>query len=180
MNISIIVGSIREGRIAIKVANWLDREIKKLEFSTLNIDVVDLKEWDLPFFAGRNSPATGIYDQPKQKEWAQKIGSSDAFIFVTPEYNHGLSPVLKNAIDYIYKEWQNKPAAFVSYGGTNGSRSVDQLKQVCASIGMIESNATIELRDIFSRTKGDDFEGNEFDTKALTSVINKLIQYSNV
>ena len=59
MNIQIIVGSIREGRIAIKVANWLEREIRKLEFSTLNIEVVDLQEWDLPFFAGKNSPATG-------------------------------------------------------------------------------------------------------------------------
>lgn len=180
MNIQIIVGSIREGRIAIKVANWLEREIIKLEFSTLNIEVVDLQEWDLPFFAGKNSPATGIYDQPKQQEWAKKIASGDAFIFVTPEYNHGYSPVLKNAIDFLYKEWQAKPSAFVSYGGTNGSRSIDQIKQVCAFIGMIDSNAVIELRDIFSRTKDDDFEGNEFDNKAVKSVINKLIQYANV
>lgn len=95
MNIQIIVGSIREGRVAIKVAHWLLKEIENLGFSTLNVEIVDLKEWDLPFFAGAKSPATGIYDQPKQQDWADKIASGDAFIFVTPEYNHGYSPVLK-------------------------------------------------------------------------------------
>ena len=90
------------------------------------------------------------------------------------------SPVLKNAIDYVFKEWQGKPAAFVSYGGTNGSRSIDQIKQVCASIGMIDSNAVIELRDIGQRNKAEIFEGNQFDNKAVNSIINKLIQYANV
>jgi NAD(P)H-dependent FMN reductase len=83
----------------------------------------------------------------------EKVASGDAFIFITPEYNHGYSPVLKNAIDFVYKEWQSKPSAFVSYGGTNGSRSIDQIKQVCAFIGMIDSNAVIELRDIGQRGK---------------------------
>jgi NAD(P)H-dependent FMN reductase len=180
MNIQIIVGSIREGRVAIKVAEWLLKEIQKLDFSTLNVEIVDLKEWDLPFFAGKNSPASGIYDQPKQQEWAKKVASGDAFIFITPGYNHGYSPVLKNAIDFVYKEWQSKPSAFVSYGGTNGSRSIDQIKQVCAFIGMIDSNAVIELRDIGQRGKSETFEGNEFDNKAVKSVVNKLIQYANV
>ncbi|MBJ9954598.1 MULTISPECIES: NAD(P)H-dependent oxidoreductase [unclassified Acinetobacter] len=180
MNIQIIVGSIREGRVAIKVAEWLLKTINQLEFSTLNVEIVDLKEWDLPFFAGKNSPASGIYDQTKQQEWAKKVASGDAFIFITPEYNHGYSPVLKNAIDYVYKEWQSKPAAFVSYGGTNGSRSIDQIKQVCAFIGMIDSNAVIEIRDIGQRGKTEVFEGNEFDNKAVKSVVNKLIQYANV
>lgn len=180
MKIQIIVGSIREGRVAIKVAEWLHRAINQLEFSTLDVEVVDLKEWDLPFFAGKNSPASGIYDQPKQQQWADKIATGDAFIFVTPEYNHGYSPVLKNAIDYLYKEWKGKPAAYVSYGGTNGSRSIDQFKQVCSFIGMIDSNAVIELRDIFSRNKGETFEGNEFDQKVVKSVVDKLIQYANV
>ncbi|OTG63801.1 NADPH-dependent FMN reductase [Acinetobacter silvestris] len=179
MKIYIIVGSIREGRVAIKIADWLYKQIKQLGFSTVDVEIIDLKVWDLPFFAGKNSPATGIYDQPKQQDWADKITLGDAFIFVTPEYNHGYSPVLKNALDYIYKEWQGKPAAFVSYGGTNGSRSIDQLKQVCTFIGMIDSNAVIEIRDIFSRTKDYTFEGNEFDNKAIQSVIHKLIQYAN-
>lgn len=180
MRIQIIVGSVREGRVAIKVAKWLEKSIKDLDFNTLNIEVVDLKEWDLPFFSGEKSPASGVYDQPKQQDWANKIATGDAFIFITPEYNHGYTPVLKNAIDYIYKEWQRKPAAFVSYGGTNGSRSIDQIKQVCAFIGMIDSNAVLEIRDIGQRGKAEVFEGNDFDHKTLQSIVNKLIQYANV
>jgi len=180
MNIQIIVGSIREGRVAIKVAKWLKKEIQNLEFSTINVEILDLKEWDLPFFAGKYSPASGIYDQPKQQEWADKIASGDAFIFISPEYNQGYSPVLKNALDYIYKEWHGKPSSFISYGSSNGTSSITQIRLICAGLSMIDSNAVIQLRDIFSRTHEESFEGNEFDNKAVKSVVNKLIQYSNV
>ena len=103
MNIQIIVGSIREGRVAIKVAKWLKKEIQNLEFSTINVEILDLKEWDLPFFAGKHSPASGIYDQPKQQEWADKIASGDAFIFISPEYNQGYS-ALQAAAENGYLE----------------------------------------------------------------------------
>ena len=177
MNIQIIVGSIREGRVAIKVAEWLLKEIQKLDFSTLNVEIVDLKEWDLPFFAGKNSPASGIYDQPKQQDWADKIALGDAFIFVTPEYNHGYSPALKNALDYLGKEWQGKPAAYIGYGATNGSRSIDQIRQVGTQLGLVDTNAVIEIRDIFARNKDYSFQGNEFDNKNLKAVVDRLIQY---
>lgn len=180
MNIFIIVGSIREGRTAIKVAEWLSKEINQLDFHTLNTRIVDLKEWNLPLFAGAHPPASGIYDQPRQQEWADHIAQADAFIFISPEYNHGYSAVLKNAIDYLGKEWKSKPFGIVSYGGNNGTSSVEQLKQVCTALDMIDSNAVIQLRDIFNRNKTEHFEGNEFDNKAVASVINKLIQYSNI
>ncbi|WP_174494040.1 NADPH-dependent FMN reductase [Acinetobacter sp. Marseille-Q1623] len=180
MNIFIIVGSIREGRTAIKVAEWLSKEITQLDFNTLNTRIVDLKEWNLPLFAGAHPPASGIYDQPRQQEWADHIAQADAFIFISPEYNHGYSAVLKNAIDYLGKEWKSKPFGIVSYGGNNGTSSVEQLKQVCTALDMIDSNAVIQLRDIFNRNKTEHFEGNEFDNKAVASVINKLIQYSNI
>lgn len=177
MNIQIIVGSVREGRTAIKVARWIEQSIKQYEFSTLKVEIVDLKEWDLPFFAGANPPMTGIYDQPKQQEWADKIATGDAFIFISPEYNHGYSPALKNALDYLGKEWNAKPAGYVSYGGSNGSRSIDQLRQVATQLGMVDTNAVIEIRDIFARNSAAEFEANTFDEKALKSVVDKLIQY---
>lgn len=180
MNIFIIVGSIRQGRTAIKVAEWLSKEINQLDFHTLNTRIVDLKEWNLPLFAGAHPPASGIYDQPRQQEWADHIAQADAFIFISPEYNHGYSAVLKNAIDYLGKEWKSKPFGIVSYGGNNGTSSVEQLKQVCTALDMIDSNAVIQLRDIFNRNKTEHFEGNEFDNKAVASVIKKLIQYSNI
>lgn len=104
MKIQIIVGSIREGRIAIKVARWVQRSIERANFSTVQAELIDLKEWNLPIFSGAHPPITGIYDQPQQQEWADKIASGDAIIFISPEYNHGYSPALKNALDYLGKD----------------------------------------------------------------------------
>ena len=177
MNIQIIVGSVREGRTAIKVAHWVQQAIKSYNFSTVQTELVDLKERNLPLFAGPNPPLSGIYDQPRQQEWADKIAQGDAFIFISPEYNHGYSPALKNALDYLGKEWQGKPAAYIGYGATNGSRSIDQIRQVGTQLGLIDSNAVVEIRDIFSRNRSETFEPNEFDDKTLKQVVDKLIQY---
>lgn len=177
MKIYIVVGSVREGRTAIKVARWVKRSIDQANFSTVQAELVDLKEWNLPIFAGSHPPITGIYDQPKQQHWADKVASGDAFIFISPEYNHGYSPALKNALDYVGKEWQGKPAAYIGYGATNGSRSIDQIRQVGTQLGLIDSNAIIEIRDIFSRNKTEEFEPNDFDEKTLKNVLDKLIQY---
>ena len=178
MLIYIIVGSIREGRVAIKVADWLQHAISELSCNDLETEIVDLKEWGLPLFAGSHPPASGIYDQPKQQQWADRVVQADGFIFISPEYNHGYSPALKNAIDYLGKEWQGKPAAYVGYGATNGSRSISQIRQVTASLGMIDPNAIIEIRDIFKRNKDENFEANEFEVKGLAALVAKLQKYN--
>ena len=178
MLIYIIVGSVREGRTAIKVANWVNDCIPSFELKDLSVEVVDLKQWDLPLFAGSHPPATGIYDQPKQQQWADKIALADAFILISPEYNHGYSPALKNALDYVGKEWQAKPAAFIGYGATNGSRSISQIRQVASSLGMIDPNAILEIRDIFKRNQDETFEANEFEVQGLQAMLHKLLKYT--
>lgn len=177
MLIYIIVGSVREGRTAIKVANWVQQAASELALNNIQTEIVDLKEWDLPIFAGAHPPASGIYDQPKQQAWADKIATADAFILISPEYNHGYSPALKNALDYLGKEWQGKPAAYIGYGSTNGSRSIDQIRQVGTQLGLIDSNATLEIRDIFKRNKEQIFEANEFEVKGLKAMLEKLQKY---
>ncbi|MCU4377672.1 NADPH-dependent FMN reductase [Acinetobacter haemolyticus] len=177
MLIYIIVGSVREGRTAIKVANWVQQATSELALNNIQTEIVDLKEWDLPIFAGAHPPASGIYDQPKQQAWADKIATADAFILISPEYNHGYSPALKNALDYLGKEWQGKPAAYIGYGSTNGSRSIDQIRQVGTQLGLIDSNATLEIRDIFKRNKDENFEANEFEVKGLKAMLEKLEKY---
>ena len=178
MLIYIIVGSIREGRTAIKVANWLQHAIGELSIASLTTEIVDLKQWALPIFAGAHPPATGIYDQPKQQDWADKIAQADGFIFISPEYNHGYSPALKNALDYLGKEWSGKSAAYVGYGSTNGSRSIDQIRQVGTQLGLIDSSAVLEIREIFKRNKDENFEANEFELKGLAALISKLQKYN--
>ena len=177
MKIQVVIGSVREGRTAVKVARWIQKSIESYDFSTVEVELVDLKEWDLPIFAGAHPPATGIYDQPKQQQWADKIATADAFILISPEYNHGYSPALKNALDYIGKEWQGKPAAYIGYGSTNGSRSIDQIRQVGTQLGLIDSNAILEIRDIFRRNQTKAFEANEFEIKILNVIIEKLQKY---
>ncbi|MBP9787402.1 MAG: NAD(P)H-dependent oxidoreductase, partial [Acinetobacter sp.] len=103
-----------------------------------------------------------------------------AFIFISPEYNHGYSPALKNALDYVGKEWQGKAAAFIGYGSTKGSRSMSQIRQVASSLGLVDPNAVIEIRDIFKRNKDENFEANEFEVKGLAALITKLQQYNIV
>lgn len=177
MLIYIIIGSVREGRTAIKVAHWVYEYLTQTALPDLQVELIDLKSWDLPLFSGSHPPATGIYDQPKQQVWANKIAQADGFIFITPEYNHGYSPALKNALDYLGKEWQAKPAAFIGYGTTNGSRSISQIRQVSSSLGIIDPNAVIEIRDIFKRNKEEKFEANEFEQKGLQDIIEKLQKY---
>ena len=178
MLIYIIVGSIREGRTAIKVANWLQHAIGELSIASLTTEIVDLKQWALPIFFFFYPPASGIYDQPKQQDWADKIAQADGFIFISPEYNHGYSPALKNALDYLGKEWSGKSAAYVGYGSTNGSRSIDQIRQVGTQLGLIDSSAVLEIREIFKRNKDENFEANEFELKGLAALISKLQKYN--
>lgn len=128
-------------------------------------------------FSGSHPPATGIYDQPKQQQWADKIALADAFIFISPEYNHGYSPALKNALDYLGKEWQGKPAAFIGYGTTNSSRGISQIRQVSSSLNMVDANAILEIRDIFKRNKEENFEANQFEIDGLKQILEKLIKY---
>jgi len=87
-------------------------------------------------------------------------------------------PALKNALDYIGKEWAGKPAAYIGYGATNGSRSIDQIRQVATQLGLVDSNAVLEIRDIFSRNSAEQFEPNPFDEKGLQAALKKLIKYA--
>ena len=122
-NIQIILGSTREGRFGETVAKWFYGVAESRE--DLATEFIDLRDWPLPFFAESMGPSGGNYAE-EAKPWAAKIAEGDGFVIVTPEYNHGYPAVLKNAMDHLYREWNNKPIAFVSYGcEAGGSRSVE-------------------------------------------------------
>jgi NAD(P)H-dependent FMN reductase len=130
--IGIILGSTRPNRNGEQVANWvfeIARGRNDAEF-----ELVDLRDYPLPHLDEPLPPSLGQYQNDHTKEWADKIASFDGFVFVTPEYNHGTSGVLKNAIDYLYAEWNNKAAAFVSYGSVGGARAIEHLRAVCSEL----------------------------------------------
>jgi NAD(P)H-dependent FMN reductase len=97
-------------------------------------ELLDIKDFTLPLLDEPYPPSRGNYSQPHTRAWAAAIAPFDAYVFVTPEYNHGTSGALKNAIDFLYREW-NKAAAFVSYGGTGGTRAVGSERRLSAARG---------------------------------------------
>jgi NAD(P)H-dependent FMN reductase len=143
IKVAIIVGSTRPGRKAEVVARWVHELAQKR--GDAEFELVDLKDFNLPLLDEPMPPAMGKYSQPHTKAWAAKIDTFDAFIFVTPEYNHGTSGALKNAIDYLYREWNNKAAGFVGYGSTGGTRAVEQLRLVMGELLVADVRAQVAL-----------------------------------
>lgn len=153
LKILIIVGTTRQNRFSEKAAAYILQEATKLQ--GIEPELVDLRDYPLPFFDEPTPPsmfemAKHEYKNEVAKKWTQKIAEADGFIIVTAEYNHGYPAVLKNAMDYLYKEWNRKPVGFVSYGSALGARAVEQLRQVAVELQMAPIRPAIHIpTDIF-------------------------------
>ena len=134
LKVAIILGSVRPGRRGEPVAKWVYEAAKKRRDA--EFELVDLIDFNLPHLDEPMPPSLGQYTRPHTVAWAAKIDSFDAFVFVTPEYNHSTSGALKNAIDFLYREWNDKVAGFVSYGGAGGTRAVEHLRLVMAELSI--------------------------------------------
>ncbi len=143
IKIAIIVGSTRPGRKADTVARWV-HEIAQAR-GDAQYEIVDIKDYNLPLLDEPVPPSLGQYSQPHTRVWAAKIASFDAFVFVTPEYNHATSGALKNALDYLYGEWNNKAAGFVSYGSAGGARAVENLRLIMGELQVADVRAQVML-----------------------------------
>jgi NAD(P)H-dependent FMN reductase len=143
LKVAIIIGSTRPGRKAEAVARWVyDIAAKR---SDASFEVVDLAAFDLPLLDEALPPIVNQYAKPHTKAWAAKIATFDAFVFVTPEYNHSTSGALKNAIDFLFREWNDKAAGFVGYGGVGGARAVEHLRLVMGEIKVAAVRAQVAL-----------------------------------
>ncbi len=145
VQIIVITGSTREGRFSDKAATWIEEELKKQK--GVAVEVLDLRDYDMPFF---NEPASPLYKKEPFKNEAvarftKKVAEGDAFVMITPEYNHSTSGVLKNAIDWVGPEWNNKPVAFVSYGGVGGARAVEHLRGIAIELQMAPIREAIHM-----------------------------------
>ncbi len=143
IKVAIIIGSTRPGRKAEAVAKWVHGIAGKR--SDAEYEIVDIKDYNLPLLDEPVPPSLGQYSQPHTKTWAAKIAAFDAYVFVTPEYNHATSGALKNAIDYLYREWNNKAAGFVSYGSMGGVRAVENLRLVMEEVQIADVRAQVML-----------------------------------
>jgi NAD(P)H-dependent FMN reductase len=143
--IKVILGSTRQARFGDKPAHWICDEARAQP--DVDVELLDLRDYPLPFFDQPASPGwgKGIYENEAIQRWADRIADGDAFIMVTPEYNHGYSAVLKNAIDSIYPEWVRKPVGFVGYGNAGGARAIEQLRQVVVELQMLPIKSAIHI-----------------------------------
>ncbi|WP_434318431.1 NADPH-dependent FMN reductase [Leifsonia sp. P73] len=141
--IAIIIGSTRPGRNGESVARWVLEHAEKRDGA--EYELVDLAEWNLPHLDEPMPAAMGQYANDHTKAWAAKIAEFDGYLFVTPEYNHSTSGVLKNAIDFVGAEWFNKAAGFVSYGVFGGARAVEHLRLVLSQLQVATVSAFVGL-----------------------------------
>ena len=143
LRVAIILGSTRPGRNGEAVCQWIYEITKKRSDATF--ELVDIKDFNLPLLDEPIPPSMGQYYQEHTKVWSLKIDSFDAYVFMTAEYNHGIPGALKNAIDFLFKEWNNKVAGFVSYGSAGGVRAVEQLRLVMAELQVATVRAQVQL-----------------------------------
>jgi NAD(P)H-dependent FMN reductase len=136
LRLLIIIASTRPGRAGLPVGEWITERAR--EHGGFEVAVADLAELALPFMDEPNHPRLRLYTHQHTKDWSAQVEAADAFVFVSPEYNYGMSAPLKNAIDYLSQEWAYKPVAFVSYGGiSGGTRAVQMIKQVVSTLKMV-------------------------------------------
>ena len=170
MKISVILGSTRPNRQGERVAKWLMSQLNK--DAQVNYELIDLKDYPLPFYNEIESPdkLKGNYSNDVAKQWAAKVNESDGFILITPEYNHGVAAVIKNALDFVYDEWKNKPISFVSYSNGLGAgiRAVEQLRLITNTLQMAPMQYAIHLPRVQDTI---DESGN-----ALNSIINNGVE----
>ncbi|KAA0095966.1 NADPH-dependent oxidoreductase [Mycolicibacterium sp. P1-18] len=133
--LQVVVASTRPGRVGRPVADWF--AARATGHGGFDVEIVDLAEVNLPFFDEPRHPRLGDYEHDHTKAWSATVSRGDAYVFVTPEYNYGFNAVLKNALDFLSREWAFKPALIVSYGGVSaGTRAAQMLKQVLAALRM--------------------------------------------
>jgi NAD(P)H-dependent FMN reductase len=175
LKVAIIVGSTRPGRKADSVARWALELAQKR--SDAAFEIVDIQDYGLPLLDEAVPPSLGKYSQPHTKKWAEKIASFDAFVFVTPEYNHSTSGALKNALDFLYAEWNNKAAGFIGYGSAGGTRAVEQLRLVMGELQIADVRAQVALSLSTDFENYTTFKPAASHEKPLNSMLDQVIAW---
>jgi NAD(P)H-dependent FMN reductase len=176
VKIGIILGSTRPNRNGEQVAKWVLDITSRRDDATY--ELIDLRDYPLPHLDEPLPPSLGQYRHEHTKQWAAKIASFDGFVVVTPEYNHGIPGTLKNAIDFLYAEWNNKAVGFVSYGGVGGVRAVEQLRLVAGELQMADVRQQVTLSMITEFENYSVFKPADYSLRALDTMLDQVIAWS--
>lgn len=174
----IIIGSTRPGRVGPAVAAWFAKRAE--EHGGFEVQVTDLAELNLPLLDEPNHPRLKQYTQQHTKDWSALVEASDAFVFVTPEYNYGFNAALKNAIDYLHAEWQNKAAGIVSYGGVAaGTRATQMLKQVLTALKVMPVPEAVNIPFVTQHLDEDKrFKPTELIDASATAMLDEVLKWT--
>lgn len=178
LQIAIILGSTRPGRRGDPVARWVLQQANALQRADLQFELVDIATYNLPLLDEAVPPSQGRYEHAHTRVWADSIARFDGFIFVTPEYNHGTSGALKNALDYLYAEWNDKAAGFVSYGSAGGTRAVEQLRLVMAELQIADVRAQVALSLFTDFENFTTFRPAAHHEKSLVALVDQLAAWA--
>ncbi len=173
---AIIVGTTRPGRKADAVARWVLDIAKKRKES--EFEIVDIKDYNLPLLDEPMPPSMGQHNNEHTKKWAAKIDQFDAYIFVTPEYNHATSGSLKNAIDFLYTEWNNKAAGLVSYGSIGGARAAENLRLIMGELQIADVRAQVMLSLFTDFENFTVFKPAAMHEQSLNTLLDQLIPWA--
>jgi NAD(P)H-dependent FMN reductase len=176
VTIAVVVGSTRPGRIGKPVADWACQRAQQR--TDARFELVDLESFHLPLLDEPVPPSLGHYSKDHTKQWAAKVAEFDGFVFVTPEYNHGTSGALKNAIDYLYKEWNNKAAGFVGYGSAGGARAVEHLRLVMAELQVATVRNQLALSLFTDFENYSVFKPTAQHEQTLNGMLDQLVSWS--
>jgi NAD(P)H-dependent FMN reductase len=177
LKVAIIIGSTRPGRNGEAVGRWIYEKAKNRDDA--EYELVDIKDYNLPLLDEPIPPSMGRYSNEHTKIWSTKIDSFDAYVFVTPEYNHGIPGALKNAIDFLFKEWNNKVAGFVSYGSAGGVRAVEQLRLVMAEVKVATVRAQVQLSLFTDFENFSTFKPHEIHVKSTNNMLDEVISWAS-
>jgi NAD(P)H-dependent FMN reductase len=179
LRIGTIISTTRQGRYADTPTEWLLRHLEA--FPEIGADTLDLRNFPMPFFEEKTSPAYAPPHCADARAWAAKVAEMDGFIFVTAEYNRSIPGVLKNALDYAYHEFNRKPAAFLGYGGVGAARAIEQLRLICVELQLapLRNAVHIGMEQYLATTSGDRrLDDFEFLNVSATSMIQDLIWWT--
>ena len=176
LRIAIILGSTRPGRKTEPVARWVLEHAQQR--GDAEYELVDIAEFDLPLLDEPVPPSQHKYSKDHTKRWSEKIASFDGYVFVTPEYNHSTSGALKNAIDFLYSEWNNKAAGFVSFGSSGGTRAVEHLRLIMGELQIADVRSQVALSLFTDFENFSTFKPQALHEKSLKSMLDQLIAWS--
>ena len=175
--LAVIIASTRGGRAGVPVAEWFFSRAQG--HGIFDVELIDLKQVNLPFLDEPLHPRLQQYEHEHTKHWSERIQRTDAFVFVTPEYNYGPSPALLNALDYLYKEWNYKAAGFVSYGGMSGGlRAVQMTKQVLSTLKMVPLVEAVAVPFFAKRIENNTFKSDDVLDQSATIMLDELARWN--